>query len=239
MGEKNGKVIAGGRAQGNRLDQLYYPTNILIDKVTNSLFIADGGNGRIVRWFRCERTTQGEIIIDNIDCYGLTLDHQRYLYVSDTEKHEIRRYTIGDKNGVVIAGENGEGNQLNQLNCSTYLFVDEKRAVYVSDFDNHRVMKLNKGEKEGIMIARGQGQGNGLIQLYDRGLLVDSSGILYVADHYHRHVVCSSKVLLQDTVIVSIAPCDCKMRAIVENVYSIQYSSSLSTDSLSFCDFAS
>ena len=79
MGGKNGKVIAGGRGQGNRLDQLYYPTDVLIHKMTNSLFIADGGNGRIVRWFRHERTTQGEVIIDNIDCYGLTMDHQRYL----------------------------------------------------------------------------------------------------------------------------------------------------------------
>ena len=81
------------------------------------------------------------------------------------------------------------GNQLNQLNCSTYLFIDEKRAVYVSDSNNHRVMKWNKGEKEGIVIAREQGQGNGLIQLYDRGLFVDTSGTLYAADHYHRHVL--------------------------------------------------
>ena len=85
------------------------------------------------------------------------MDHQSYLYVSDTEKHEVQRYTIEDKNGIVIAGGNGQGNQLNQLNCSTYLFVDEKRAVYVSDFDNPRVMKWNKGKKEGIVIARGQG----------------------------------------------------------------------------------
>ena len=78
-----------------------------------------------------------------------------------------------------------------------------------------------------------------MIQLCDRGLFVDTSGILYVADHYHRHVVGSPKVLLQDTVIVSIAPCDCNKRVIVENVYSIQYSSSLVTDSLLSCDFAS
>ena len=104
---------------------------------------------------------------------------------------------------------------------------------------NHRIMKWNNGEKEGIAIARGQGQGNGLIQLYDRRLFVDTSGILYVADHYHRHVVHSPKVLLQDTVIVGIAPCNCKKRAIVVNVYSIQHSSSLSTDSISSCDFAS
>ena len=48
------------------------------------------------------------------------MDHQRYLYVSDTRKDEVRRYTIGDKNGIVVAGGNGQGNQLNQLNFPTY-----------------------------------------------------------------------------------------------------------------------
>ena len=40
-GASNGKVIAGGRGQGNRLDQLNYPIDVLIDKETNSLFICD------------------------------------------------------------------------------------------------------------------------------------------------------------------------------------------------------
>ena len=40
---------------------------------------------------------------------------------------------MGDKNGIVVAGGNGQGNQLNQLHDPTYLFVDEEQAVYVSD----------------------------------------------------------------------------------------------------------
>ena len=107
-----------------------------------SLFIADAGNRRVLRWSRRQETTQGEVIADNIACYGLAIDHQRYLYVSDIGKHEVRRYTIGDKNGIVVAGGNGEGNQLNQLNCPTYLFVDEEQAVYVSDWKNHRVSEM-------------------------------------------------------------------------------------------------
>ena len=43
MGASHGKVIAGGQGQGNRLDQLNHPIDVLIDKETNSLFIADGG----------------------------------------------------------------------------------------------------------------------------------------------------------------------------------------------------
>ena len=49
MGASHGKVIAGGQGQGNRLDQLNYPTDVLIDKETNSLFIADRRNRRVVR----------------------------------------------------------------------------------------------------------------------------------------------------------------------------------------------
>ena len=116
------------------MDQLNYPIDVLIDKETNNLLIADRENRRVVRWSQGQGTTQGEVIVNNIYCWGLAIDHQRYLYVSDTEKDEVRRYTIGDKNGIVVAGGNGQGNQLNQLNCPTYLFVDKEQAVYVSDF---------------------------------------------------------------------------------------------------------
>ena len=160
MGASHGKVIAGGQGHGNRLDQLRCPIDVLIEKETNSLFIADRDNRRVLRWSRRQETTQGEVIVDNINCCGLAMDHQRYLYVSDTEKDEVRRYTIGDKNGIVVAGGNGEGNQLNQLNYPTYLFADEEQAVYMSDWNNHRVMKLNKGTNQGMVVAGGQGSGS-------------------------------------------------------------------------------
>ena len=192
MGAINGKVIAGGQGRGNRLDQLYYPIDVLIDKETNSLFIADRLNRQVLRWSRHQDTTQREVIVDNIDCVGLAIDHQRYLYVSDYVTDEVRRYTIGDKNGMVVAGGNGKGNQLNQLNCPTYLFVDEEQAVYVSDTDNHRVMKWNKGANQGIVVAGEQGQGSALTQLsHPQGLVVDTSGAIYVVDAQNDRVKCS------------------------------------------------
>ena len=149
MGASHGKVIVGDQGHENRLGQLYGPANVLIEKEMNHLFIADRWNRRILRWSRCQETTHGELIVDNIDCAGLAMDHQRYLYVSDVVKHEVRRYTIGDKNGIIAAGGNGRGNQLNQLNWPTFLFIDEEQALYVSDYNNHRVMKWNKDANPG------------------------------------------------------------------------------------------
>ncbi|CAF1256152.1 unnamed protein product, partial [Rotaria magnacalcarata] len=178
----NGQVVAGGNGYGNGLHQLYRPTDVLIDKETDSLIICDRGNQRVVRWSRRSGTKQGEILIDNIRCWGLAMDEQRYLYASDAGRNEVRRYQLGEKNGTLVAGGNGEGDELNQLNSPAYLFVDRDHSVYVSDRYNHRVMKWVEGAKEGIVVAGEQGLGSALTHLYHpRGLFVDALGTLYVA----------------------------------------------------------
>ncbi|CAF4937201.1 unnamed protein product [Rotaria socialis] len=187
---RNGQVVAGGNGEGNGLHQLDRPNDVLIDKETDSLIICDQMNRRVVRWSRRSGTTQGEILIDNIVCYGLAMDEQRYLYVSDVGKHEVRRYQLGEKNGTLVAGRNGTGNGTNQLNVPTYLVIDRHQNVYISDNGNHRVMKWNKDAKEGIVVAGGQGEGNALTQLYrPRGIFVDTLGTLYVADSNNDRVM--------------------------------------------------
>ncbi|CAF3325933.1 unnamed protein product [Rotaria socialis] len=143
--DTNGQVVAGGKGLGNRTDQLNYPSDVLIDKVTDSLIICDQNNRRVVRWSRHSSTTQGEILINNIFCYGLFMHDQRDLYVSDIGKHEVRRYQMGDKNGILVAGGNRAGSGLNQFKLSAYLFVGRQQNVYVSHRDNSRVMKWGKG----------------------------------------------------------------------------------------------
>ncbi|CAF3347113.1 unnamed protein product [Rotaria socialis] len=178
FGDTNGQVIAGGRDRGNRLDQLNGPVDVLIDKETDSLIISDRENRRVVRWSRRSGTTQGEVLFKNIKCYGLAIDDQRYIYVADTDKHEVRRFRIGNKHGTIVAGGHGKGVQLKQLNAPTYIFVDQEQAVYVSDNNNHRVMKWNKG------------------------LIVDTSGTIYVADSNNKRVMCWPKGATLGTIAV-------------------------------------
>ncbi|CAF2659601.1 unnamed protein product [Rotaria sp. Silwood2] len=190
MGDTNGQVVAGGRGPGNRLDRLNGPTDVCIDEETNSLIICDRGNRRVLQWSRRSGTIQGEILLDNLSCWGLAMDDQRNLYISNIENHEVRRYQIGDKNGTLVAGGYGEGDGLNQLNEPKYLFVDQQQTVYVSDNKNHRVMKWNKEAKEGIVVAGGQGKGNALTQLsFPQGLFVDTLGTLYVSDWENDRVL--------------------------------------------------
>jgi len=201
-GATSGRVVAGGNGQGNRNDQLNYPKNVIIDKQTNSLFICDRGNQRVVRWPR-RNGTSGETIISNVDCRDLTMDNDGYLYVSDKSKQEVRRWKIGETNGTVVAGGNGPGNRLDQLQAPYYIFVDQDHSVYVSDYDNHRVIKWMKGAKEGIVVAGGQGQGTSRTQLAGpRGLIVDQLGTVYVADENNHRLMRWPKGAREGSVVV-------------------------------------
>ncbi|CAF2182820.1 unnamed protein product, partial [Rotaria magnacalcarata] len=169
----NEQVVAGGKGPGNGLHQLHHPTDVLIDKETDSHIICDRGNQRVVRWSRRSGTTQ------------------------------VRRYQLGEKNGTLVAGGNGTGDGLNQLNYPTFLFVDRQQNVYVSDCSNYRVMKWKKGAKEGIVVAGGQGEGDALTQLsHAYGLFVDTLGTLYVGEYENCRVTRWIQGANQGTVIV-------------------------------------
>ncbi|CAF3405565.1 unnamed protein product [Rotaria socialis] len=207
IGDTNGQVVAGGKGQGNGLNQLCCPTDVLIDKETDSLIISDWQNRRVVRWSRRNETIQGEILINNVCCRGLFMDNQRCLYVSDNEKQEVRRYRMeGDmRNGDLVAGGHGKGSGLSQLNAPLFIFVDQQHAVYVSDHLNHRVMKWNKNATAGIVAAGGQGKGVALTQLsHPEGLFVDEFSTLYVAESRNHRVTRWPQGAIQGTAIIGV-----------------------------------
>ncbi|CAM4845617.1 unnamed protein product, partial [Rotaria magnacalcarata] len=179
VGGDNGVVIAGGHGQGNQPNQLNCPTDVLIDNEDNSLIISDHGNRRVLRWPRHPDTNHGEVILNNIACWGLAIDKQRRLYVSDVEKGEVRRYEMGQSNGKLVAGGHGSGVRRKQLSKPLCIFVDEQEAVYVSDTMNYRVMKWEKDAEEGSVVLHG----------CSRGLFVDQTGTIYIADYGNHRIL--------------------------------------------------
>ena len=207
-GATSGTVLAGGNEDGDRPDQLNCPTDVIFDKETDSLIICEQGNRRhsTVEWHvghvevapEAEKGSSTTSIVS--DWRWMMRDHSMSL---TWKKHEVRRYRRGETNGTVVAGRNGQGAALNQLNEPRYVCVDGEHAVYVSDQNNHRVMKWVKGAKEGIVVAGGRGQGKDLTQLsYPNGVRVDAAGNVYVADSNNHRVMRWCRGATQGTVVV-------------------------------------
>lgn len=201
-GDRSGQIVAGGNGTGDRNDQLNRPTNVLVDKENDSLIICERKNRRIVRWPRTNNRNS-ETIISNISCSDLIMDNDGSLYVSDFEKHEVRRWRMGEVNGTIVAGGNGQGCRLDQLDHPYWIFVDQDHSVYVSDWNNHRVMKWIKDSKEGIVVAGGRGGGNTCGQLsYPEGIIVDQLGSIYVADRHNHRVMRWLKEASEGTIVL-------------------------------------
>ncbi|CAF1238026.1 unnamed protein product [Adineta steineri] len=209
---KEGQVIAGGNGQGNRTDQLNNPTDMIVDQQNHSIIIADYGNRRVIQWLN----QNPQILIDNFDCGGLAMDKHGFLYVNDWKNNKIRRWKMGEYNneGIVVAGGHGQGNRLNQLDHSNFIFVDEDQSVYISDRENHRVMKWRKGifaddlgqvyvadsgnhrvirwcegKEEGEVVVGGNGQGDQSNQLnLPMDLCFDDEENLYVVDNCNNRI---------------------------------------------------
>jgi sugar lactone lactonase YvrE len=188
-GAKVGKRVAGKNMSGYRPHLLWDPSNVIFDPKTKSFIICDYHNRRVLQWFRRSETF-AQVLIENIECHGLAMDDIGTLYVSDTERHEVRRYRAGDKRGTVVAGGHGQGRRLHQLNHPTYICIGPDEAIYISDSWNDRVMKWDKDAEKGVIVAGGKGKGGSLNQLdYPVGVLVDQLGTVYVADHWNNRVM--------------------------------------------------
>ena len=168
--------------EGNGLEQLNHPIEVIFDKTTNSLIIGDMDNRRVVRWVPQDGKSP-VTILDDIDCTQMVLDDQRSLNVSNCQKKEVRGYQLSEREGTVVASGHGQGSRLDQLSFPTYLVVNTDQTVYVSDTYNHCVMKWMQDAREGIIVAGGRGEGTDWTQLGSANMIVvDQLGRIYVAD---------------------------------------------------------
>jgi sugar lactone lactonase YvrE len=112
---------------------------VIIDQQNDSLIICDFNNRRVVQWIRRNGTNE-EIIISNIDCVHLIMNNG-YLYVSNCEKHEVRRWKMRETEGTIVAGGNGQGHRLDKLDTPISP-PDQDAILKISLVELSRLMRL-------------------------------------------------------------------------------------------------
>ena len=72
-------------------------------------------------------------------------DDGQCIYIADHQNHRIVAWKYGAKTGEVVAGGNGRGNQMNQLDYPRDVIVDKKNdSLIICDRSNRRVVRWSR-----------------------------------------------------------------------------------------------
>ncbi|CAF3909660.1 unnamed protein product, partial [Rotaria sp. Silwood1] len=112
-GESQGTVVAGGNGYGNRLDQLFYPRYVFVDR-DHSVYVSDWGNHRVMKWMEGAKQGivvaggqgQGNGLTQLSSPQGVVVDQLGTVYVADRWNDRIMRWPKGATQGSVIVGGN-------------------------------------------------------------------------------------------------------------------------------------
>ncbi|RKT19090.1 NHL repeat-containing protein [Streptomyces sp. 1114.5] len=132
---------------------------------------------------------------------AVTVDSTGILYVSDYNGHRVRRITADGRISTVagtgvagFSGDNGPANKA-QLYYPRGLAVDGAGALYIADGSNHRIRKVAADGTITTIAGTGTAGSTG-----DNGpatkarlnsplaVVVDSTGVLYIADHANHRI---------------------------------------------------
>ncbi len=72
----------------------------------------------------------------------MIVDQLGQIYVADQENNRVMRWCKGDREGTIVVGGNGKGQQPNQLNHPIGLSFDRQGNIYVSVCLNYRMQKF-------------------------------------------------------------------------------------------------
>lgn len=148
-----GNIIIDRNILGLNGSELFKPCGMFLDRVSNSLYIANFANHNIIRWKRGE--SQASFIIGHANQTSgnsssllneptdITLDPMGNMYVTDRQNQRVQFFPIGMSEAVTIAGVVGiRGQNDTYFNEPSSLLLDNQLNLYVIDRKNHRVQKF-------------------------------------------------------------------------------------------------
>ncbi|CAF0833050.1 unnamed protein product [Adineta steineri] len=121
---------------------------------------------------------------------ALNIDVSGNIYILDRLNYCVTKWAPGASTGILVAGGNGQGSSLNQLDSPYDFFVEPNTSyIWIVDYNNCRVVKW-MNSSTGVLVA-GAGCGTRSSQFYyPTGLFVDTSdsNTLYVADYWNHRI---------------------------------------------------
>ncbi|UQW99218.1 RICIN domain-containing protein [Streptomyces sp. RerS4] len=210
-----GTGVAGfGGDQGPAFSaKLSSPHGVAVDSA-GTLYIADSGNHRIRKittdgkistvaggataGFDGDDGPASSALLNNP--HGVAVDSTGVLYIADRGNHRIRKITTDGKISTVAggstAGFDGDDGPASSalLNSPHGVAVDSTGVLYIADRGNHRVRKITDGKISTIAGTGTAGSGGddgpaSTAQLDSpHGVAVDSTGVLYIADHGNHRI---------------------------------------------------
>lgn len=173
--------------------QLRHPVNLTV-ATSGDMYIVDHGQTRVVRL----RDGVAAVVAggnglgsaaNQFKTIHIFVAESSDLYISDFANHRVQRWTPGAVEGTRVAGGNGRGSGLHQLNTPGGLFVAACGDVYIADSHNHRVVKWSAGAEAGVVVAGGHGRGRDAHQLnYPIDVKPDGAGALLIVEAKNHRV---------------------------------------------------
>ena len=190
--------IGGG---GSGLNQLNIPYGIELDKITNTLYIADYGNHRIMAY--AKNAINGTVAFGGQDAginrtqlwapVGIYVDYiSNSLIIANYAAHNVIRWIRSEHEWILMAGDiNGSWNSTSTtLRGVTDMILDPMGNMYVADRNNQRIQLFMSGEYVGQTIAGVTGVFGTNASLFSSPWCVklDNQLNLYVADRNNHRI---------------------------------------------------
>ena len=194
-GSSVGDVVAGIGTPGSAPTQLYSPSSIFFDEITQGLFVGDMGNGRI-QFFPRNSTVGITVAGANGELgftLGVRLDNKRNIYASDASYFRVMRWPLNStSNGTTVAGGTQGSGTWSFDNPRQIDFDATYSFLYVVDKANHRIQMYNLVNTSAtpITVAGGNGPGAAPNQLNqpNSACVSRKTGALYIADAGNNRV---------------------------------------------------
>ncbi|CAF1026806.1 unnamed protein product [Adineta steineri] len=125
------------------------------------------------------------------DVSALNIDVSGNIYILDYYYDRVTKWAPGASTGILVAGGNGQGTSLNQLNTPYDLFVEPNTSyIWIADYYNCRIVKW-MNTSTGTLVAGGNNCGIQANQFNGpTGLFIDisDSNTFYVADYGNHRI---------------------------------------------------